>query len=140
MRKQYKVPYHIREYVKKELYQYWDNKEGLKELEADIIEESPPPPDGQPRGNGTGQPTERKAIKLEQTISTKRMIKIQKNINAIEKAFKKLPDEEMEVVELIFKKGQNQIYTEMNNNISKDTYYNVMNKTIYITAIEMGEI
>ena len=68
------------------------------------------------------------------------MIKIEKNIAAIERAFKRLPDEEMEVVELIFKKGQSQIYTEVNNNVSKDTYYNIMNKTIYITAIEMGEI
>lgn len=140
MRKQYKVPYHIREYVKKELYQYWDNSKELEELEADIIDKSPAPPDGQPRGNETGNPTERKAIKINEKMSTKRMIKIGKNIAAIERAFKRLPDEEMEIVELIFKKGQSQIYTEVNNNVSKDTYYNVMNKTIYITAIEMGEI
>lgn len=140
MRKQYKVPYHIREYVKKELYHYWDNSKELEELEADIIDESPAPPDGQPRGTGTGNPTERKAIKINERMSTKRMIKIEKNIAAIERAFKRLPDEEMKVVELIFKKGQSQIYTEVNNNVSKDTYYNIMNKTIYITAIEMGEI
>lgn len=140
MRKQYKVPYHIREYVKKELYQYWDNKKDLEELEADIIDESPEPADGQPKGNGVGKPTERKAIKIYEKTGTKRLIKIEKNINAIEKAFKRLPEEEMEIVELIFQKGQSQIYTETHNNISKDTYYNVMNKTIWITAIEMGEI
>ena len=33
MRKQYKIPYHIREYVKNELYQYWDNCKDLEELQ-----------------------------------------------------------------------------------------------------------
>ena len=139
MRKKYNVPNHIRGYVKKELYQYWDNKKEIEELKLNKIEESPSF-DGQPRGNTVGNPTEVKVINIFESLSTKRMIKIEKNILAIERAFKRLPIEEMEVVELIFKKGQNQLYTEMNNNISKDTYYNIMNKIIYITAIEMGEI
>ena len=33
----------------------------------------------------------------------------------------------------------NQLELE-NNNISKDTYYNTMNKVIYLTAKEFGEI
>ena len=140
MRKQYKIPYKTREYIKNELYQYWDNYKEFKELEKDILEESAPPPDGQPRGNSTGNPTERKAIKIIKETSTRRMITIEKKLRSIERVFERLIPEEMEVVELIFKEGKNQIYTEMNNGISKDTYYNIMNKTIYMTAKEYGEI
>lgn len=140
MRKQYKIPYKTREYIKNELYQYWDNCKEFKELEKSIIEESAPPADGQPKGNTTGNPTERKAIKIINETSTRRMITIEKKLRAIERVFDRLVPEEMEVVELIFKEGKNQIYTEMNNNISKDTYYNTMNKAIYLTAKEFGEI
>ena len=140
MRKQYKIPYHIKEYIKNELYQYWDNCKDLEELKQDIIDESPPPADGQPKGNGTGKPTERKVIKISELMSTKRILTAEKKIRGIERAFARLAKEEMEVVELIFKEGKSQIYAQMNNGISKDTYYNTMNKIIYITAIEFGEI
>ncbi len=140
MRKQYKVPYKTREYIKNELYQYWDNCEAIDELSQEIIEESAPPPDGQPRGNRKGNPTERKAVKIIEKTSTRRMIAIEKKIRLIEAVFKRLVPEEMKVVELIFKEGRSQVYTEINNNISKDTYYNIMNKVIYMTAKEFGEI
>ena len=140
MRKQYKIPYHIREYIKNELYQYWDNCKELEEIKQDIIDESPLPADGQPKGNGTGNPTEKKAVRITELMSTKRILTAEKKMRGIERAFARLAKEEMEVVELIFKEGKSQIYTQMNNGISKDTYYNTMNKIIYITAIEFGEI
>ena len=140
MRKQYKIPYHTREYVKNELYQYWDNCKELKELDKEIIEESAAPPDGQPKGNTTGNPTERKAVKIIEQTSTRRMIAMEKKVRAIERVFKRLISEEMEVVKLIFKEGKSQTFAYMNNHISKDTYYNVMNKAIYLTAKEFGEI
>lgn len=140
MRKQYKIPYHIKEYVKNELYQYWDNKETLKKLEQDILDESPPPADGQPRGNSVGNSTERKAINIINLKSTKSILTAEKKLRGIERAFKRMLPEEMEVVKAIFKEGQNQIYAQMRNGISKDVYYNTMNKIIYITAQEFGEI
>lgn len=140
MRKQYKVPYRIKEHIKDELYQYWDNKKQYEEIEEEIIDESPGPADGQPKGNGTGKPTERKALKIIEKTSTRRLLTIESRLRSIEAVFKRLIPEEMEVVELIFKEGKSQIYTEINNNISKDTYYNTMNKVIYLTAKEFGEI
>lgn len=140
MRKQYKIPFYKKEYVKNELYQYWDNKELLSELESEILDKGPAPADGQPRGNTAGNPTERKAIKITELKSTKNILIAEKKIRSIERAFNKLVPEEMELVKLIFKEGRSQIYTQMNNNISKDQYYNTMNKIIYITAKELGEI
>lgn len=140
MRKQYKIPNRIKEYVKGELYNYWDNREQYDELEKDIIDESPEPSDGQPKGNGVGKPTENKAIRIINKTSTRRLLTIESRLKAIEKVFDRLIEEDMEVVKLIFKEGKSQIYTEMHNNISKDTYYNVMNKTIWLVAKEFGEI
>lgn len=140
MRKQYKIPKRIKDYVKGELYNYWDNREQYDEMEKDIIDESPEPSDGQPKGNGVGKPTENKAIRIINKTSTRRLLTIESRLKAIEKVFDRLIDEDMEVVKLIFKEGKSQIYTEMHNNISKDTYYNVMNKTIWLVAKELGEI
>ena len=140
MRKEYRIPYRKKEFIKNELYQYWDNKKEYEELEGNIIDSSPPPADGQPKGNGTGNPTESKAIKIINKTSTRRLLTIEYRIRAIERAFTMLVPDEMQVVELIFKEGKSQIYTEMNNNITKDTYYNTMNKIIWLVANEFGEI
>lgn len=49
-----------------------------------VVVESPPPPDGLPKGNGTGDPVFAKAAKLE---------KLHKEIYPIEEALKMIPQE-----------------------------------------------
>lgn len=137
MRKNYKIPYHIKEYIKNELYSYVDNKNLIEELRRDTLEEGTLPPDGQPRGNQVSSPTERKAIKL---TSTRTLLIAEKKVKQIEKARNRLIPEEQEIVDIIFIKGHSQIYAQMHDNISKDSYYNAMNKMIYYTAVEYGEI
>ena len=56
----------------------------MKEEHDSIGEGSPPPPDGMPRGTATGNPTERDGI---------RRALLKTEINAIEKAWKTLPEE-----------------------------------------------
>ena len=137
MRKDYTVPYHVKRYIRDELYHYQDNKELLERLRNGIIEESPQPADGQPRGNQTSNPTESKAIRL---TSTRSLLIAEKKIQQIDRARNRLVEEEKEIVDIIFNKGHSQIYAQMHDNISKDSYYNVMNKMIYYTAVEYGEI
>ena len=55
----------------------------VKEYQS-LIEESPPPPDGQPRGSGIGKPTERDGI---------RRAELREAINAVESAMKQVPNE-----------------------------------------------
>lgn len=50
----------------------------------DLLEESPNPPDGQPRGSGTGDPTARKVFKA---------VNISDKIKAIDKAIEYTPKE-----------------------------------------------
>lgn len=136
MRKDYKVPYHIKKYIENELYHYIDNKQLIEEMRQDIVDESPTQ-DGQPRGNQTSDPTSRKVTKL---ISTRTLLIAEKKVNQIDRAYNRLVKEEQEVVDIIFNKGHSQIYAQTHDNISKDSYYNVRNKMIFYTAIEYGEI
>ena len=51
-----------------------------------------------------------------------------------------LSQDEQEVVEYIFKDRCSQKRAEIMHYISKDSYYNIKNKIIYLTAIEFGKI
>lgn len=133
----YKVPRWVKKKMENELYQYWDNKKELEEMQKDIIESSPEPPDGQPKGNSTSNPTEQKAIKLRTTRS---ILAIERKLKYIENAVARLNEEEKRIFEIIFKERHNQKMAETYKYISKDTYYNTYNKIIYYTAVEYGEI
>lgn len=132
MRKNYKTPLHVRNFIKKELYNYKSNKKLIKELEEKIIFESGYN-DGQPRGNKTTFPTEDKAIKI---TTSREILLVKKRQMQIEAALNKLDTVEQEIVDSIFFKGHSQIYCETHEYITKDVYYHIMNKMIYFTAIE----
>ena len=136
-RSNYKVPRWVKKKMENELYQYWDNKKELEEMQKDIIESSPEPPDGQPKGNSTSNPTEQKAIKLRTTRS---ILAMERRLKYIENAVARLNEEEKRIFEIIFKERHNQKMAETYKYISSDSYYNVYRKIIYYTAIEFGEI
>lgn len=133
----YKVPRWIKKKMENELYQYWDNQKELKELQDDIINSSPEPADGQPRGNATGNSTEQKAIKMR---TSRTILTIERRLKYIENAIARLNEEEKKVFEIIFKEKHNQKMAETYKYISKDSYYNTYNKIIYFAAVEFGEI
>lgn len=108
MGKKYKLPLHIKNYIKTELYDYKKNKKIINNI-----------------NNNTSTRTYLLAIQ---------------RINKIEKILNSLPGEEKEAVKKIFFEKHNQVYAEMNDNITKDMYYNIKNKMIYLTAIEFDLI
>ena len=133
----YKVPRWVKKKMENELYQYWDNKKELEEMQKDIIESSPEPPDGQPKGNSISNPTEQKAIKLRTSRS---ILAIERRLKYVENAIARLNEDEQRIFEIIFKEKHNQKMAETYKYISSDTYYNVYRKIIYFTAVEFGEI
>ena len=140
MRADYKVPKHIRNKIINELYLYWKNKEEIEELENEIIDSSPADPEVNIKSkNLIGKPTENKAIRLS-GISTRAIIIARRRIEYIENAIKRLNEEDREMFFLIFKDGYSQKTAYFAKGISKDTYYSVFNKIIYLVAIEFGEI
>lgn len=133
----YKVPKWVKKKIENELYHYWDNKKELEEMQRDIIESSPDPADGQPRGNNTSNTTEQKAIKLRTSRS---ILAVERRLKYIENAIARLNEDEQKIFEIIFKERHNQKMAETYRYISKDSYYNTYNKIIYFTAVEFGDI
>lgn len=82
----------------------------------------------------------KKNKKLIETISnstsTRTLLLTIQRLDKIEKVYNKLPKEDKEAVKKIFFEKHNQVYAEMNDGITKDMYYNIKNKMIYLTAIE----
>lgn len=136
-RVKYRVPIWVKKKIENELYHYWDNQKELEELRNDVLEISSANADGQPKGNNISNTTEQKAIKLRTSRS---ILMVEKRLNYIEKAIKRLNEDEKEVFEIIFKERYNSKMAETYKNITSDTYYNVRRKIIYYTAIEFGEI
>lgn len=132
----YKLPKHIKIYIEHELYDYIGNKKLQEEIEDDIINSSGGN-DGQPKGNNTSDPTSLKAEKL---TTSRALLIVTKKIQKIEKVLNILSADEREIVETIFFKGHSQIYAEMHDDISKNMYYYMKSKMIYLTAREYGEI
>lgn len=77
---------------------------------------------------------------LEKSTSTRAFLLATQRINKIEKVYNKLPKEDKEAVKKIFFEKHNQVYAEMQDGISKDMYYNIKNKMIYLTSIEFDLI
>lgn len=83
----------------------------------------------------------KKLIKtIENNTSTRTLLLIIQRLDKIEKVYNKLPKEDKEAVNKIFFEKHNQVYAEMNDGITKDMYYNIKNKMIYLTAIEFDLI
>lgn len=104
----YKLPLHIKNYVRQELYDYHKNKLMLKELEKN-------------------NPSD---------IATRPMLIATQKICQIENVYNRLNDDEKNLVEIIFFNKTNQSRAEAYYYISKDAYYNIMNKMLYLTALE----
>lgn len=127
----------IYKYIDYELQHYEENKKKLEELRLDIIDSSPEPSDGQPRGNSTGNPTEQKGIKL---ISSTVLLKIENTIKVIDKVYNQLNDEYKLFFDWNYKKCVGVVKTCIEVNISERTYYNMRDKIVYNVGIEMGLI
>ena len=103
MRNRYKLPSHLRNYIKNELYDYKKNKKKIKEI----------------------QPTD---------TSTRTLLIATQRIQNIETVFNNLSADEKEIAEKIFFEKCNRVYMETQYYITKDIYYNIMNKVIYLVA------
>ena len=100
----------IKKQMERELRQYYTNKKLLNKIKNDMK-----------------QPT-RKLLYLEERITY------------IDNVLIKLNDFERSVFDLIYKDGADWLYCQTRKNISKSTYYNIINKCITLLAEEWGII
>lgn len=108
----YKIDKHIKKYIAAELYNYEENKKRIEKL----------------------------VIKNDKSVTTRGVLIAIEKIKNIERALDKFSDQEKSDIKKIFFKGHSQIYAELNDGISKDMYYHLKDKMIYLTAIEYGQI
>lgn len=79
-------------------------------------------------------------LKHIEKMNTRTVLFLTERINCIEAVINKLDDFEKEVFYLIFRDNASWLYCKNIKNISKTTYYNILNKCIYMLAEETGEI
>lgn len=94
----YKVPREAWRIIEIKIRRYPENKK----LYEDAVEElmhSSPGMDGQPRGNSTGNPTERLAIKLSED---KKLERIKREIDAVESIYNNLIPDHQKVIRIRF--------------------------------------
>ena len=132
----YKLSKYLKKRMEKELRQYWGNIKKIEQLEKEIIEESGTG-NTQGKTNVTSDPTSQKVLKL---ISTRSLILLNQRIMYVANTINRLKPFEKEIFNLIFRENRDWLYCETMKGISKTTYYNIMNKSIYYLAEEWGEI
>lgn len=131
-----KLEKEVYKYIDYELHHYEENKKKLEEIRNDIIESSPMPQDGQPSGKGfTGNPTEKKAIKL---ITSVAIMKLEDNVIAIDNVYHKLTEDYKRFFDLNYKNKVGIVRTCIEASISEKTYYRWRDSIIEMVANEMG--
>lgn len=73
------------------------------------------------------------------TAETRRLAYLEERLKYVENVYNRLKPFEREVYNLIFKENCDSLYCETSKNISKTTYYNILNKSILYLAEEWGE-
>jgi hypothetical protein len=102
---------HIKKYIMAELHNYEENKRMLQLFNTE-----------------------------KNDITTRSVLIAVNKIRCIERALEQFNDQEKEDIKKIFFKGHSQVYAEINDGISKDMYYHLKDKMIYLTAVEYGQI
>ena len=125
-------------YLENELRHYHKNRKELAAMYEDIEESSPSPPNGMPRGNGTSNPTESKAIRL---MSTRAIIYLERRLNAIETVLKRY-NENSEMAKMIQMLYFDQTHTAFGVigklHISQKTFYRWRRELMEDLANEIG--
>ena len=130
----------IYNYIDYELSNYKFYEKKINEIRNNIIQESPPPADGQPKGkNHISNPTLDKVIELSTPLAIQRM---EYNKKCIERALNKLDEYHIKFFEKNYKEtdGNNKIKVCNEIPISERTYYRLKGKIIEYVAREMGMI
>lgn len=103
-----KIKKEVKKQMERELRQYYDNKKLFKKLQNDV------------------------------KTSTRTLICLEQRILYVENVINRLNAFERQVFDMIFKEKADCIYCQTHFNISKSTYYNIINKSIDILAQEWG--
>ena len=117
---------------------YNEYKKEIKNIREEILEGSPEPPDGQPRSNRAGNPTENKAVKLSMSISLKSMEAL---VKAVDKTMELLTDRHKRIFEMVYIHNRRDRYNMSDElHVSYETFNNNKNEIVLAVGRELGAI
>ena len=125
-------------YIEHEMYHYREYKKELMEYEEEVLEGSPEPPDGMPKGNGTSNPTENKALKL---VTPKGYREMEKTISSIDTALNLLSERHKKIFEMVYLRKRRDYYGISDDlHISFRTFQYAKKELILTVGRELGAI
>lgn len=128
----------LRSYIEAEIRDYHRTRKALAELREDMLNTSPAPPDGMPRGTDTSDPTYNRTQKL---LTCRQVQYYSRVLSAISVVLDNLPPEKYRLVELTYW-TQPQTLTPvgiaMELNCTRATFYNWRNEICEEVARELG--
>lgn len=130
------------QYIEAELFDYRQTRQALEELKLDIIEEGPRPDllfiSSAPPTNKITNPTLYKTVQL---LTNKRINKMAETITAIERVYRRAPEEKQKLIQLKYWDGRYSNHGVAEKlNVSLATYYRWRRDIVLAVAIEMGLI
>jgi RinA family phage transcriptional activator len=126
----------VYKYIEFELYHYSEYKKNIENMRESILESSPEPPDGMPKGNNLGNPTESKALKL---ITVPSMLKMEQIINVVEKVLQNSTEIHRQIFKMKYVKCRRDIYKMCDElHVSYETFNRRKNELISHVAEELG--
>ena len=128
----------LKAYIEAELRDYPRTKAELAELRENLLNESPAPPDGMPRGRRVSDPTLKTVTRL---MTDRRINRLQMTIDAIEYVLNGLSDEKRRLMELKYWQRPRQLTDvgiAMRLHVSKRMMYYWIDDICTAVAAEMG--
>lgn len=128
----------IENFIEAELYAYHDNLKEVALRKEEILEGSPDPPDGMPRGSETSNPTESKAIRL---MTSRAVLCVEKRLESIKKVlniYESDPVMKKFINLYYFKRELTPIGIMKELHISRRTFYRRRRELLERIAVELG--
>ena len=128
----------IENFIEAELYAYHDNIREAALRREEIIEASPAPPDGMPRGSDTSNPTESKALRL---MTSRAVFCVERRLEAITRVLDRYEDDRdmKKLIELnYFKRELTPTGIMRKLHISRRTFYRRRRELLEGIAFELG--
>jgi RinA family phage transcriptional activator len=128
----------LRLYIEAEIRDYHNTRKALDELREDILNESPGPPDGMPRGSGTSDPTLHRTQRL---LTCRQVQYYSRVLGALSAVLDNLPPEKYKLVELTYwtqPQPLTPVGIALKLNCGKRTYYRWREEICEAVARELG--
>lgn len=131
----YRLEPRVWSYIEGELYNYDANRGRLEELREEILEGTPRPDNNGGSRGGPGDPTASKAMRLLTGAAIARMAR---DLNAIERALRRLTENHRAVFELKYRQGKPWEQVVMEMPCGRSTYFELRKEIIFMVAHELG--